>query len=278
MTSEANLNRSRLVQQYFRAEAFFWKDVYTQDSLKGAIYRERRSSVLRFVDALNLPSVARALEVGCGAGTTSIALAKRGLRVEAVDAVPDMVGLAKQAAGANGVGDRLSVRMGDVHQLPFADRSFDLAVAVGVMEWMPSYARPLKELHRVLRPGGWLIASVENSRALHCLIDPRMNPLVSPAKRYARKLAEQFGCVTPMARPSRCSRTRFDQAVRNAGFQKAASRTSGFGPMTMIGIQLLPDKLGVTLHHLLQSLADRKFPLIRNGGETYLVLAQKSIG
>src|ERR1035438_7787255 len=50
MTSEADLKRDRLVQQYFRAEAFFWKDVYAQSSLNGEIYRERRAGVLRLVD------------------------------------------------------------------------------------------------------------------------------------------------------------------------------------------------------------------------------------
>src|SRR5438105_4219073 len=98
MTSEADLNRSQLVQQYFRAESYFWKDVYTQATLVGEIYRERRGVVLRFVDRLSLSSGARVLDVGCGAGTTTVELAKRGLQVEAVDAVPEMLGLTEQAA------------------------------------------------------------------------------------------------------------------------------------------------------------------------------------
>jgi SAM-dependent methyltransferase len=241
----------------------------------GAIYRERRASVLRFVDRLNLCPEARALEVGCGAGTTSIALAKRKLRVDAVDAVPDMVGLTKQAAGANGVGKRVSVRTGDVHQLAFDDDSFDLALAIGVMEWMPSYDQPLRELHRVLRPGGWLIVNVDNSRALHCLIDPRMNPLVGPAKRYGRQWAVRAGLTDPLARPSRCSRSRFDRALLNAGLHKSDSRTCGFGPLTMLGVHLFPERAEIALHHILQSAADHHVPLLKDGGDCYLVLAQK---
>ncbi len=214
-------------------------------------------------------------DVGCGAGTTSIALAKRGLRVDAVDAVQDMVGLTKQAAGANGVGDLVRAGAGDIQQLMFADDSFDLAIAVGVMEWMASYDGPLGELHRVLRPGGWLIANVDNSRALHCLLDPRMNPLAGKAKRYARRGAERARLVKATARPSRCSRQAFDRALGDAGFHKANSRTCGFGPMTWLGMRLLSDKAGVALHHVLQNMEDRQVPLIRKGGDCYLVLAQK---
>ena len=278
MTSEADLKRDRLVQQYFRADAFFWKDVYAQSSLNGEIYRERRAGVLRLVDRLNLPSGARVLDVGCGAGTTSVAIAKRGLRVEAVDAAPEMVDLTRQAACASHTGDLVNARAGDVHKLGFAGETFDLAVAIGVMEWMPSFAGPLKELHRVLCPGGWLIANVDNSRALHCWIDPRMNPAAGPVKRYVRRLVERVGLLDPLARPSRCSRARFDEALRAAGFQKFAGVTCGFGPMTIIGKRLLPDKAGMVLHRALQKLADRQFPLVRNGGDAYLALVQKRGG
>ena len=276
MTTASGPDREqRLVEEHFHSAAAYWKDVYTQDTLNGAMYRQRRAAVLSFVDRLSLPSSARVLEAGCGAGTTSVALAKRGLQVEALDAIAEMVLLTEQAARADGVATLLTVRQGDVNDMPFPGNWFDLAVAIGVLEWMPSLERTLKELHRVLRPGGWLIANVDNSRALHCLIDPRMNPLMSGAKRYMRRLSERAEWAEPVARPSRCSRTKFDDALRAAGFHKAADCTSGFGPMTMFGIALIPDKLGVHLHCALQRMSERQIPLIRAGGETYLVLAQK---
>ncbi len=265
----------RLVEEHFHTVASYWKDVYSQDTLNGAIYRQRRAAVLNFVERLRLPSSARVLEVGCGAGSTSVQVAKLGLRVEALDAVAEMVLLTGQAARADGVQNLLTVRQGDVHRIPFADNRFDVAIAIGVMEWMPSLDTPLQELQRVVRPGGWLIVNVDNSRALHCLIDPRMNPLMGGAKRYIRRLAERFRWVEPVAHPSRCSRAGLDQALRVAGFQRVAHCTRGFGPITMFGAPLLSDKLGVLLHNALHRMSERQVPFIRNGGETYLVLAQK---
>lgn len=264
-----------LVKEHFHSVASYWKDVYSHDTFNGAMYRQRRAKVLSFVDRLNLPGGARVLDAGCGAGTISVALAKLGMRVEALDAVAEMVLLTEQAAREDGVADHVGVQQGDVHHIPFEGDWFDVAVAIGVMEWMPSFEKPLGEFHRVLRPGGWLIASVDNSRALHCLVDPRMNPVVSGAKRRLRRLAERAGWVAPLARPSRCSRSSFNRAIRHAGFERVDGLSCGFGPITLFGIPLLSDKLGLKVHHTLQRLSDRRFPLIRNGGETYLVLAKK---
>lgn len=189
--------------------------------------------------------------------------------------MPEMVRLTQQAARDGGVATLVGVQQADIHDLPFDAGWFDLAVAIGVMEWMPSFERPLRELHRVLRPGGWLIANVDNSRALHCWIDPRMNPVVSGVKRRFRRFAERAGWLSPLARPSRCSRNSFNKAIREAGFERVACFSGGFGPMTLFGIPLLSDKLGIHVHHFLQRMSDRRFPLIQNGGETYLVLARK---
>ncbi|MDB5105740.1 MAG: Methyltransferase type 11 [Fibrobacteres bacterium] len=53
---------------------------------------------------------------------------------------------------------------------PFADDTFDLAVANQVFEHLKQIYRPLSELHRVLKPGGLLLFSVPNLAALHCRI------------------------------------------------------------------------------------------------------------
>jgi len=99
---------------------------------------------------------ARVLEVGCGWGELAEWLARdTAAQVVAVDLSERMVELAR----ARGV----DAKVGDVQELPFADGSFDVAVAAWMLYHVPDLDRGLSELARVLRPGGILVA-VTNSR------------------------------------------------------------------------------------------------------------------
>jgi hypothetical protein len=49
----------------------------------------------------------------------------------------------------------------------------------------------------------------------------------------------------------------------------------GFGPFSFLGRTLLPDPLGIRLHHRLQALADRGVAGLRSTGSQYVVLARK---
>ena len=76
------------------------------------------------------------LEIGPGAGLLTVELARRGYRVTCIDAAARMLDSAHALCVAEGVGDRVEMVLGDVHALPFPDRSFDLVVAVGVVPWL----------------------------------------------------------------------------------------------------------------------------------------------
>ncbi len=77
--------------EYFLANARYWKSIYEEADVQSLIYRLRREAVLELVDRLALPTGSRILEIGCGAGSTAVELARRGHWVEAVDVVPSMI-------------------------------------------------------------------------------------------------------------------------------------------------------------------------------------------
>lgn len=92
------------------------------------------------------------LEVGCGEGELAERVQNElGAKVVALDQSPRMVELT-QARGVD-------ARVGDVQELPFADDSFDVAVAAWMLYHVPDLDRGLGELSRVLRPGGRFIAA-----------------------------------------------------------------------------------------------------------------------
>ena len=79
----------------FGAEAGFWNDLYAAGGVLATVHRYRTALALRWIDELDLPAAAPALEVGCGAGLLSVALAERGLDLEATDPVQAMLDLAQ---------------------------------------------------------------------------------------------------------------------------------------------------------------------------------------
>jgi SAM-dependent methyltransferase len=91
------------------------------------------------------------LDVGCGMGALAARVQRElGIDVDAVDISPRMVALTK----ARGV----RAEVADVQELPFEDRSFDCVGANWVLYHVPDVDRGVRELARVLRPGGRLIA------------------------------------------------------------------------------------------------------------------------
>ena len=102
----------------------------------------------------------RALDVGCGYGRTSRPLAEMGFRVTAIDIVPRMI--AEARAATPGVGFCVM----SATDLGFADASFDCALfsanGIDCIAPQSKRLRALRELHRVLRPGGVLVYSAHN--------------------------------------------------------------------------------------------------------------------
>jgi ubiquinone/menaquinone biosynthesis C-methylase UbiE len=98
----------------------------------------------------------RFLEVGCGQGWLSERVQRElGCEVVAVDQSEHMVELTRKRG--------VDARLGNVLELPFADEEFDCAVAAWMLYHVRDVDRALRELARVLRPGGRLVA-VTNSR------------------------------------------------------------------------------------------------------------------
>jgi 2-polyprenyl-3-methyl-5-hydroxy-6-metoxy-1,4-benzoquinol methylase len=101
----------------------------------------------------------RVLDAGCGPGAYAQWLAEHGAIVEAFDANEKMVNLAQAR-----LGDRVQVNLANLEQpLDFLlDNSFDLVVAPLVMDYVKDWASTFGEFHRVLKPGGVLVFSMEH--------------------------------------------------------------------------------------------------------------------
>jgi ubiquinone/menaquinone biosynthesis C-methylase UbiE len=109
------------------------------------------------------------LDVGCGQGIDVANYALAGARVTGVDLTPRHLELARAHAAALGLEARIVE--GDAERLPFADGSFDRASSNGVLHHTPDMSAALREIRRVLRPGGRLTVIVYNRRSFHYWIN-----------------------------------------------------------------------------------------------------------
>ncbi|MCE2391166.1 MAG: class I SAM-dependent methyltransferase [Proteobacteria bacterium] len=92
------------------------------------------------------------LDAGCGGGRHCFGALERGARVAGIDL--DRDGLALTRAGLAERGGAAGALQADVFRLPFADGAFDRILCSEVMEHVHDYRGAIRELVRVLRPGG----------------------------------------------------------------------------------------------------------------------------
>jgi ubiquinone/menaquinone biosynthesis C-methylase UbiE len=99
-----------------------------------------------------LPAGSKILEVAPGPGFLAVELARRGFAVTGLDISKTFVEIARKNAEVAGVGARFE--QGNAAQMPFADRSFDFLVCRAAFKNFADPLGALKEMQRVLKPGG----------------------------------------------------------------------------------------------------------------------------
>jgi ubiquinone/menaquinone biosynthesis C-methylase UbiE len=116
------------------------------------------------------------LDLGCGAGENSVYFAKNGARCVASDYSPGMVEVALQLAERYGV--QIEGHTANAMALDFPDNTFDFVYASNLLHHIPNPLIALKEMHRVLKPGGKA-----------CFWDPlKHNPVINVYRRMATEV------------------------------------------------------------------------------------------
>lgn len=104
------------------------------------------------IEALDVHSTERVLDVATGSGNAALAAARRGCSVVGVDYVPALLARARRRAEAEGLVAEFVE--GDAEALPFKDGSFDVVSSVFGSMFAPNQEQAASELARVCRPGG----------------------------------------------------------------------------------------------------------------------------
>lgn len=176
------------------------------------------------------------LDLATGTGDVALQAAQRrpGLRVTGVDPSAGMLERAREKATRAGLLERVTFQLGDAQALPFPDATFDAAtIAFGIRN-VPDRSLGLRELARVLKPGGRLAilelgepdAPLIGAAArlyVHAIV-PRVGAFLSGAAEY-RYLERSIAAFPPAPL--------FTRRIAEAGFPDARATALLFGACTL---------------------------------------------
>ena len=171
----------------------------------------RLQFIERFVDLQGL----RVLDVGCGGGILSEALAERGATVVGIDLAES----ALQAAEAHLAGQAVEYRLESSRDAAARGESFDAVTCMEMLEHVADPAAVLRDIHALLKPGGWAFFSTVNRT-----MKARLSAVY--AAEYLLRLVPQ-------------GTHQYDWFIRPAELARMATR-AGLTPVAFCGMDYLP--------------------------------------
>lgn len=170
---------------------------------------------LQFVERFVVLSGLRVLDVGCGGGILSEALAERGASVLGIDLAES----ALQAAEAHRAGQAIEYRLESSRETAARGEVFDVVTCMEMLEHVADPAAVLRDIHALLKPGGWAFFSTINR--------------TFKARLGAVYAAEYLLHLVPQGTHQ------YDWFIKPAELSRMAER-AGLAPVAFCGMDYLP--------------------------------------
>jgi ubiquinone/menaquinone biosynthesis C-methylase UbiE len=230
-----------------------WHAMYAAETerLDEANFRLRRDVAVDMVLRL-APPQAQVIDLGCGAGPVISELRKRSVNVVGLDYAADMLDNARSRLRALGL-DESDLYQGDCRRTPYPDASFDVVVCLGVISYIDDYADVLREIHRLLRPGGTMLVSFRN------VFNPILSDPLALGKFIIRKLLHR-GRRNATGATEKFQIGRFldyrevTGKIDALGFEFMEFAGIGFGPFCIAGRRLFSERRSIALSRWLAAV------------------------
>jgi len=175
------MNISRLAKETYNTIALSYHQMRTVNRTSGWFYNEylEMPTTLKMLGNTKGKKV---LDLGCGTGLYTRILKRMGAKVKAIDISKNMVEIARKEV------PNAEFKVGSATKLPYKNEFFDIVVSPLMIEYLSilQWNKALKEVHRVLKKGGYFIFSTGN---------PIVETLrkIRYRKRIFREISDYFG-------------------------------------------------------------------------------------
>ncbi|MDC3168116.1 class I SAM-dependent methyltransferase [Prochlorococcus sp. AH-716-D22] len=252
---------------------------YTEDYYLSQIRHpkwQRQKSIEVFIKEYFKPSSCKILNLGCGPGLLEENLSSFGYVGVGIDSSPEMIRLAKDRSFKKNYSKKWEFNIGDCEDTKLGSGEFDCIVASGLIEYMPTDEKLLKEVKRLLKKDGILILNITNffgwstclNRIGHYL--KKSQYIVKIANLVKKKLLKEKVTVKKLNFfPRKHIPSLFINRANKNGFSLVSSEYQGFtilpSPLDLI-FNVIPGNLNSKLDYL------QKTPLKYIGASNLLVL------
>lgn len=230
-------------------DARLWSDLYDRPTKLFHHHMVlRRDYALAYAEQ-NVARSALVLDLGCGAGILLEGLMDAGYTPVGIEPSSDMLDLARSRLARFGEG-RCRLLQAGCESIPCADDEFDAVLCLGVFGYLDDVDGALKEIRRVLKPGGLFLMSIRN-RTNVIVSDPpwAIRWIAGRCWRWVTGRGRERGTPSP-------ERFQIDiqdwprkviPGVERLGFRLESFDGFGWGPLSFRGRQLLPLSLNIAL-------------------------------
>jgi SAM-dependent methyltransferase len=207
------------------------------------------------------------LDFGCGTGYGTHRLADSASRITGIDVAPEAVAFAReryvpQADAAGNALDYIRIDPVELSPLPFPDGHFDTVLSFQVVEHVPSVANYLREIRRVLRPGGIFVCATPDRR---WRLFPRQRPFnVFHVEEWAPKDMERL--LAPVFEKTSVFGMSAPDRVLSIELRRCRTTRILTYPFTFPGA---PDRWRMWGLHLLKGLGEKTLTRAEGPAKTY---------
>lgn len=152
-------NNKANVIEFYEKEAQSYDEKRSSSAAGKFIWETERRIILDLCGNIYEKKV---LDLGAGTGRFSMELAKNGANIVSYDPAKAMIKVVNEKSYKENVIERISFVQGDGKKLPFKDYSFDGIICMYVLSHLSAYKDVLREMKRVIKPDGFIIANFPN--------------------------------------------------------------------------------------------------------------------